>query len=520
MVRYTTRLRLAGGLLVISFLLPLLAIAYIGCFTRYMADDYCLAAEFQQAGFIKSQAEWYQDWTGRYSFIFVLSLATMVGPAIVPLILVGALTCWLTGMTWTLYQIALLARWPQPLLYSLVIAELIIFATLSSTPNIVQSFYWQSGMLTYTPPLILLTMYAGFVGRVLRQQSTTGVASWQVIAAMLLTFLAAGFSETYLSMQTGGLVLGGIVCYKSAPGTLKRLALPLIVAGLAGSLIAAFVIILSPGNAIRQSYFPTPPNLPTLVGLSLRYTASFIAHTISSSPITTLLAVLLPALFGYYLGSISHKNDPNLYCGRAMLPLVLAPAGGFVLILLCMIPGVYGTSDMLPERARLIPQFALICITVMWGYLAGVALSQRFSSPRRGAWLTVAAGSIAVTVLLILSPVLAAHRTWGLADRARESASVWDEMDRSVRAARERGEVDLIVPAVADVELRLGSRSSELQIERDAQNWKNKCVAVYYGVKSVKAEWTSNAGNPEPGNGAQWKRTSTLEALCTFHACR
>jgi hypothetical protein len=51
-----------------------------------------------------------------------------------------------------------------------------------------------------------------------------------------------------------------------------------------------------------------------------------------------------------------------------------------------------------------------------------------------------------------------------------------------------RAEVEPVVPGVDDVESRLGVHRTELQIERDAQNIKNRCVAKYYGINSIKAE--------------------------------
>nr|MDQ5838615.1 DUF6056 family protein [Acidobacteriota bacterium] len=64
----------------------------------------------------------------------------------------------------------------------------------------------------------------------------------------------------------------------------------------------------------------------------------------------------------------------------------------------------------------------------------------------------------------------------------------WDETDRNLRAARGRGELDVTVAPVDDVETRLGAAKTELQIEHDAQNWKNKCAARYYGINSLRAE--------------------------------
>lgn len=46
----------------------------------------------------------------------------------------------------------------------------------------------------------------------------------------------------------------------------------------------------------------------------------------------------------------------------------------------------------------------------------------------------------------------------------------------------------MTVAPIDDVETRLGAAKTELQIEHDAQNWKNKCAARYYGINSIRAE--------------------------------
>lgn len=473
------------GLVAAAFLGALLAFAYLGHFTRYMADDYCLAAAVHTSGFIKAQVALYMSWTGRYSYNFLMSLAELIGPATVPIGPSLGITCWLVAAVWSLYQIALIAQWPRPVVTSWVIAELIIFAMLNSANNIAQSFYWQGGLVNYAAPLILLTTYVGIVSYGIRRTVQKRTALLLVILSAVVTFLAGGFTEAFVFLQTTGLLLAVIACYMSSD-LLKRAARPFIIAGLAGSLIALFVVVLAPGNSARRSFFPPPPNLFTLTKFSLYYVLHFVAYTVYYSPLTTLLLVLLPTVLGSYLHNAGSGNKQEFDVKKIRMLFFYLPIVAFFLVLSCFVPGVYATSNDLPGRAHMIPQFILVCATIYWGYLAGTALSAHSSIFRRKGW-PLTACSIAVAILVLSVPLVAIQRTLSLVPRARESASIWDQMDQEIRAAKAQGRLNLTVPVVDDIETRLGATHTELNLEHDPQNWKNRCAAVYYGVNSIQA---------------------------------
>jgi hypothetical protein len=52
---------------------PLVVLAYIGTFTRYMADDYNKVVTIENVGFWGAQVHWYLGWTGRFTSIFIAS---------------------------------------------------------------------------------------------------------------------------------------------------------------------------------------------------------------------------------------------------------------------------------------------------------------------------------------------------------------------------------------------------------------------------------------------------------------
>jgi hypothetical protein len=519
---------LVAALFLAALTAALVALAYVGLYARYMADDYCTADSLHKLGFLAFQRRWYTEWTGRFSFSLLLAAAEWVGPAVVPFLAASAIACWVAGAVWSVYRVAILLALPRPLLTSFLLGKLVVFATLNGAHNIAQSLYWQSGMLTYTPPLILFTFFVGVACRAVWRRLKGRAGRAETLACGALALVAGGFSESHALLQVGVLALALFALYWYAPAALRRAALPPVVAGLACALAAGCVVVLAPGNAVRMSYFPPHPNLLKLTAISLFYTVGFIAYTAYLSPLTTLMSAALPALLSFQL----HREDAERNCGlsghaeshprrvHAQRDLGLSRGGlglsrggwmelsrrvwvrtlllpllvGFVLIFLCTVPGVYGTSTYLPGRARLIPQFVFVCVAVWSGWLAGLLLSERVGAPSERADararlspLALAAAS-AASVILLLPPVAAARRTLSLAAGAREAAAIWDETDRNLRAARERGELDVTVAPVDDVETRLGAAKTELQIEHDAQNWKNKCAARYYGINSIRAE--------------------------------
>lgn len=470
----------------VTLSVALLAFAFLGSFVRYMGDDWCTAAVINKNGLLLSQWKWYLGWTGRYSFSLASGIAHLPGPQAAPFIPALMLGLWLVAASWAAYQVALQARWPRPMFASLLAAEFVVFVTLNTAHNIVQSFYWQTGVLTYVAPLILLTFYFGLVVYGTRRRRE-GWAAWALSAlSLVVTFVAGGFSEAYVVMQTGGLLLAAAACLKGPWVSFGRAARPLILWGLVGSTLALLVVALAPGNDVRQAYFP-PPSLFTAAKLSFYYATGHVPYTVYLAPCTTLLTLAAPALSGLYLHMAEPARREALDRRATRRLLILLPVVGYFLILLCYAPAAYGTSTYLPGRARIIPQFVFVCVTSTFAYLAGATVADYISASGRTTSVVATAGAVGVAALLLLSPASTAWRVLTLVKGARESASVFDQMDREIRAARARGVMEQTVTAVGDVETRFGASKSELQIEHNPEDWKNKCMARFYGINSVSA---------------------------------
>lgn len=251
-------LRLIDFFLVVIIILlgvALLAHAYIGLFTRYMADDYCTAAAVQTEGLLNSQKSLYVGWSGRFSFNFSIGLLTLLGHQIVPFLPAVALGLLLVVLTWTIYRFGSNFSWRRPLLTSILLAELIIFVTVSDNRGgVYEALYWQTGMLTYWFPLILMVAYVGFVKQVEGATGRMRPVALYLLYGAALTFIAGGFNETYAVFQMCALFVAiGLSLWA------RRFRLfPLLGAGLIGSVMATSIVSLAPGNNVRRGHFLPP----------------------------------------------------------------------------------------------------------------------------------------------------------------------------------------------------------------------------------------------------------------------
>src|SRR5205823_1540978 len=113
-----------------------------------------------------------------------------------------------------------------------------------TAPDLPQSLYWQTGMLTYLLPLVLATLLIGWIA----QGVSTGHAGWrEAVLCGLLTFMAGGLSEAYLIPQDVALTLALGVSLVAK----RRRAAVLLSAALAGGVLALAAVVLAPATPGR-----------------------------------------------------------------------------------------------------------------------------------------------------------------------------------------------------------------------------------------------------------------------------
>jgi len=473
---FTDRL-LAGALL-----LALVAYAYLGTFSRYMADDFSALRPVQTHGFFGAQITWYQSWTGRFSFSFLNSLFALLGPAM-PRCTPGLLLIlWLAAAVWASYQIHLLSGNISPSRVVLC-AAFIIFATLETASNLSQSLYWQTAALTHFTPFIPLSLYVGLVGRGMRRKHLPRKVS--LAFAAILTFVAGGLADAYVVFQSCALILAILALEVFAGAEVKSRIRAFLVIGLIGSLLALTIVLASPGNAIRQAFFPKQFSVVETVAVAMLYSLGFVAKLLIKHPLTFLVSLTLPLLM--VMREFSVSDEPRWSRRLCIGLLLLTPVTVFLLIVCCTGASVYAISVMLPERARILLSLIFICGTVVWGRAAAEYLAGKLATIGYERKQFISRAASVLLLLVTLAPLISCFSTLKTSEQARSFAADWDRQDSQLKAARQSGIADVSVQQIGDFQLRTGKGPGDLYLRADPSFWINQVTASYYGLKSVRA---------------------------------
>ncbi|MBI5666755.1 MAG: hypothetical protein HZC41_02000 [Chloroflexi bacterium] len=483
--------RLLPTLVIVALLLPLLAMGYLGQYSRYLADDYCTTARALSDGVFGSAVWWYNHWAGQYTNWTVKGLAAYLGPGMAGFLPSLVLAGWTIIAVWTMYQIARLIRMPLPRWYAVMCGSLVVYAVLDGTPSLIQSLYWLGAVIPYTTPLLAITFLIGYWISVYRQNpGHTPLRA--VVVTVSITFIAGGLSEVYVAFQTTVLALAFVGALAFAPVPCRRVGLKLLAAGIAGSLTALLIIVVAPGNAARMARFEAIP-LPEVIGKTLLTTAAFpIIAAGRFSTIPLIVAVLVPLFICYQVEAVpAHLRLPLVTVKKL---LVLSALTAFILIAACLAPPIQGTGNPPAARVYILPQFILIGTAIFWGAVMG--LSARHSQSRLTPGARLITSAIMVVILLV-GPIASASQVLVDVPDFRTYANEWDTRDREIRAAVERGERNIVTHMLT---VDLGRRAALDIIAPDGEKSINTCAADYYGADTLTARTRLQMGTKSPAS--------------------
>jgi hypothetical protein len=464
-----------------------------GTFMRLSGDDYCYNAVEKEHGFWQTQIYSYLSETvlgsNGYSLTLSSAISSQIG-TISSRILPGlVIFLWFFGGYLLVREILKILNLEHSnksgfqAIETLLASGIITFFTLYLAPNLGQSLYWRSGLLTYLVPITWITYMTAFFIYAVQSQTQKW---WTWTALFLLAFAGGGFSEAITPMQLGlySLVLVSVLVMslirrKGYQWILKPLSAVMI-----GTLLALVIMAVSPVNHLRQQGLPPPPGFVRLVGMSLENAFVFYKISLYKHLFTNVLcglAALAIAYTVYVRQPEQTLNAPDrFHISRVILIFVGLIIAGYLLIVCIMAPVAYGESSYPDSRTLIAPCWIMVMQISSLGWLAGWMLS-RWLKPNNQA--TQIANITAMIIILGVGvlAVIAAKNIYAQIPQYQRWATYWDMRNDQILQEKQEGqtvvqvmEIDHIIQGVSE-------------LRADPFYWYNVCAARYYGIERIYA---------------------------------
>ena len=405
-------------------------------FVRYWVDDFCSASYLHTNGFWGAQVGWWNTWTGRYSATFFTDFFETLGP-------------WVVKILPILLLVGLIVS-AVPLFFSnKLFASLFIILALINAPNIIQTFYWQTGSLNYLIPFIFLNL---FLGRLVYKKRKKNL-----ITPFLLMFIAGGFSESFAVAALVFLIFVMVMVLVVNPKD-KKEKVQVIIAGFAGMAISLIVMSLAPGNAARGLSVTKPDNIMFVVKSTILTTKWYLLRFFSIKTFLCSLGILTASTF-----FLTKKYQLSLKKG---IILMLGSILTAILTTAAVIgSGFYSMSIIPPERTLFIVTYMILLCFMIFVFSLSMILRRHLSSK---VMKYILWGLIFINIVCSLLVITSTVKHWSsVRTEIKDYAVNWD------REVKNLPEIKNIKPV------------GGLDSFTDNKGWVTSCLSGYYAPMRV-----------------------------------
>lgn len=476
--RRTSDEQLLGLALAVGIVTTLAALglyAYLGIFSRYASDDYCLSAFFLTDDFFGAMLQRYFVSSSRYTNILFIGLADKLlgwyNVAILPALM---LSLFVSGMYLLVREISEAIRlgWSRWMVSFLSL--LVVYFSVTQAPALYETLYWRAGMTSHFAPVVFMPIWGAFLLRQIRNAGKKAPSLWRLAACFLIPFVIGGLSEPPTAVMITILGLSIVAAWLWTDPRSRRSILLLLGWSLAGALTALLVMGLAPANSLRMQ--TPPPPLLDLISKIAYYPSFFILGTLRTLPTPTLISMIVPAVLFYvkYVHAPQGLSEGTRRRHGFLMIIVLALA--YLFIAASFAPSVYGQSYPVP-RARFTARVIMTAALMLDGALIGISIARLRIGPLSSAALHKAA--IVVLLFLALYPLRTVGRSFAEIPEYRQRAAVWDARQDEILAMKAAGQRDLVVRFLSE---------APIQDLGDHKGFRlNRCAAALYGVNTIVA---------------------------------
>ena len=322
---------------------PFLLLAF---FNQPSADDYCYVVMAMKSGYWQAQYDSYMTWSGRYVATFFLVSNPLLSGSFIGYQVMSSLLLILTVLSCASFVKVLLVK--NRIDRSVIaVSFLFLFLYLIKMPTSVEGFFWLAGAITYQLANIAFLTLVTLLIKIEQPKRN----NWKWLGAVLLCIVICGSNETSMLELLYFLVALMIFEYAYANRIPKHYYLLLVV-----SLLAAFVVLLAPGNAIRASYFTG--NKEIVQSLISAVSASFFLLQHWLQDVLILLVLFIPFL-------------KQIEVNRAVTrPILLGyPLFIFGILVIGYFPAFWSMGGVPPARAMNVVYFLFIASCLHYAVL-------------------------------------------------------------------------------------------------------------------------------------------------------
>jgi hypothetical protein len=463
------------GLAILAVIIAVGVFAYLGSFSRYLADDYCEAVRVRRSSPVDATIERYlagaHRAANRYSNILFVGFSEALGQNNMPVTIMAMVMLWGLGLVWCVYETRMWLGINWPISFDFFWGLSVAFFSLLLAPNLFQTVYWRSSMMTHFAPLVCGVFLLAFFAAQSRRLQFGPIAWWAYPIVFAAAFIIAGFSEPPSVTMITGLLLMMVATWGSGRFSRNPRLLALFVGTFSGALIGLATMIFSPaGVRIAQA---KDLNISDILGRSIYYSYLFLVDSLKTAPLPLLICGLFSLTTIWLQKQIKANTLPPIQRRTIKLVILLIPVLLILLVAAGFAPSVYGQNFPV-ERMRFLARTFLITALMLEGAMIGWLLGDRVGVVR---WVALAffAGTAfvyplraAVNVYTSLVPVYGAH------------AEQWDLRDAQIRSMVEQGATEVVV-------VQLDTMYGVNEYKGDETHWINVCAARYYGLNSIVA---------------------------------
>lgn len=455
--------------------------AYLGSFSRYIADDYCEAVRVTTVSPVQAVIDRYSDGSfrsaNRYSNILFVGFSEMLGQNSIPITMVLMVILWTMGLSWLVHETRKFAGMEWARLMDVFLGGMLAFMSFLLAPNLFQTVYWRSSMMTHFAPLVFGSLFFAFLIRQARRPLDAPISIFTYGFIFAASFLLAGFSEPPAATLVTFFALFLFAIWKWNGSPARNRMLAVTGAAFAGVFTGLLTLMFSPAvtNVTREK----SPDVLLILFNSFKYAFEFIRDSFLSLPLPLLFSFLIPFLLIWSLkrsGNITFSESRRLPLWMLILPLLI-----WLLIAAGFSPSVFGQGFPV-ERMRFLARTLLIVMLMLEGIWLGLVLPEFKFNRTIGTW-------VPLLLFAMISIVYPLRTALGLLNNSileyRERAELWDLRDAYIHRHIAQGETELFVPGFDGV---YGVK----ELDSNPAHWINACAANFYHVSSIQSFSTKN----------------------------